>query len=59
MEDLVGKSYTIDESQYRVVDVRNIDGEVMIYAEPPHAKGPGRAAFRLNDIALKLSDSVA
>ena len=59
VENLIGRSFTIDESQYQVVDVRNIDGEVMVYAEPPHAKGPRRAAFRLNDIALRLDDSVA
>ncbi|MGK0222067.1 MAG: hypothetical protein ACI9ON_001305 [Limisphaerales bacterium] len=59
MENLVGKCFTIDESQYLVVDVRNIDGEVMVYAEPPQTKGPGRAAFRLTDIALKLNESVA
>ena len=55
MDSLVGRSFCIDEQDYTIVDVRNIDGDIMIYAEPPvPAKGPGRAAFRYVDIETRL-----
>ena len=55
VNELVGKLFYIDGSGYTVVDVHNIDGEMMIYAEPPESvKGPGRAAFRYADIEHQL-----
>lgn len=55
MNELVGKRFNLEQSNYTIVDVRNIDGEMMIYAErPERAKGPGRAAFRYRDIKPHL-----
>lgn len=51
MDNLVGKKFVIDQMDYSIVDMRDVDGVVMVYAEPVDgAKGPGRAAFRLEDI---------
>ena len=53
---LIGKEFFIDESRYVITDERNIDGEVMVYAEPEDSRhGPGRAAFRYVDIEAKLA----
>ncbi len=55
MNELVGKRFNLEPSDYTIVDVRNLDGEMMVYAEPPEpAKGPGRAAFRYSDIEAHL-----
>jgi len=55
VQNLVGKQFTIDERDYAVVDVRNIRGDAMIYAEPLNSQaGPGRAAFRYVDIETTL-----
>ena len=63
VEYLVGKQFRIDKTDYAIVDVRNIQGDTMIYAEPTKtASGPKRAAFRYDDIESKLdgsTDSVA
>ena len=60
MEDLVGKQFLLQEEPYTIVDTRNIEGEVMVYASREGgAKGPLRAAFRLSDIEGKLSDNAA
>ena len=63
VEHLVGKQFRIDETDYAIVDVRNIQGDTMIYAEPTKtASGPKRAAFRYDDIESKLeinTDDVA
>ena len=57
-QNLVGRHFNIDEADYAIVDVRNINGEVMVYAEPASgARGPGRAAFRYTDIETRLSGS--
>ena len=58
MEELVGKKFAIDDASYAVVDVRDVDGVVMVYAEPVEgSKGPGRAAFRFTDIQNQLDDA--
>lgn len=55
VENLVGKQFSIDQTEYAIVDVRNIQGDTMIYAEPvTAAAGPGRAAFRYVDIEVNL-----
>ena len=56
MQNLVGRQFTINECDYAVVDVRNIRGDAMVYAEPLNTKaGPGRAAFRYVDIEPTLN----
>ncbi len=56
MQYLVGKHFVLNEVDYAIVDVRNIEGDSMVYAEPVQAdKGPGRAAFRYADIASSLA----
>jgi hypothetical protein len=51
VENLIGKNFRLEETQYAIVDVRNIKGDTLIYAEPAAgAAGPGRAAFRYVDI---------
>jgi len=51
MEILVGRRFNIEDTAYDIVDVRNIRGDTLIYAEPATgAAGPGRAAFRYADI---------
>ena len=55
VENLVGRHFRIDETDYAIVDVRNIKGDTLIYAEPSaQSAGPGRAAFRYVDIESKL-----
>lgn len=55
MENLVGRRFSLDETDYAIVDVRNIRGDTMVYAEPTkQAQGPGRAAFRYADIESQL-----
>lgn len=59
MKELLGRRFNVKESDYTIVDVRNIDGEVMVYAERPKpSKGPGRAAFRYTDIEIHLEAMV-
>ena len=69
MQDLVGQCFSLAEGRYRIVDVRNLAGESMIYAEKlqedrresagPAAghrhQHPQRAAFHYNDIAQYLA----
>jgi hypothetical protein len=56
MRDLVGQCFSLAEGRYRIVDVRNIAGESMIYAEKlqeveePQRSLPRRAAFHYHDI---------
>ena len=33
MQELVGMTFTVGDGQYRVVDVRQLSGELMVYAE--------------------------
>lgn len=60
MENLIGKNFQLEETQYAIVDVRNIKGDTLIYAEPASgAAGPGRAAFRYVDIEPLLDSAVS
>ena len=55
--NLVGQTLAVEERQYRIVDVRRVGGETMVYAEPvAEAKGPGRAAFRYADIEERVQE---
>ncbi|MEM9620382.1 MAG: hypothetical protein AAF993_01950 [Pseudomonadota bacterium] len=61
MKELLGRQFAVADTVYRVVDVRNVDGEAFVYAEvdaehkpQQHSKGPGRAAFRYGDIEAQL-----
>jgi hypothetical protein len=61
MQDLVGQIFSLAEGRYRIVDVRNIAGESMIYAEMLHERDepqrrlPHRAAFHYGDIVDYLA----
>ena len=66
MQDLVGKTFTVGDGEYRVVDVRQLSGEVMVYAEElaqngqdAEARKPRRAAFHYGDIAGHLDKNIA
>jgi hypothetical protein len=56
MQDLVGQCFSLAEGRYRIVDVRNLGGESMVYAEKLQEAQerqrnlPRRAAFHYNDI---------
>jgi len=69
MRDLIGQSFPLADRVYRIVDVRQVAGDAMIYAEPadpsPTAAARGgmasagparaaRAAFHYRDIAAHL-----
>jgi len=34
MDNLIGRRFLIDQTEYAVVDVRNMSGETLVYAEP-------------------------
>ena len=62
MQDLLGRRFSVGEGEYRVVDVRQLSGELMVYAEAtgeePAAgapRKPRKAAFHYGDIAGRLS----
>jgi hypothetical protein len=63
MQDLVGQCFSLAEVRYRIVDVRNIAGESMIYAEKlqevreHQPRSPLRAAFHYSDILEYLASS--
>ena len=58
MNNLVGTNFLIDETDYKIVDVRDVDGVVMVYAEPSDgSRGPGRATFRYDDVRCQLGTS--
>ena len=52
MRELVGHKFSVADVIYLIVDVQNVAGAVMVYAED-QAKplGPKRAAFHYDDIA--------
>ncbi len=55
MQQLLGQRFSLENIDYAIVDVRNIQGDTMVYAEPAvEAAGPGRAAFRYADIEAHL-----
>lgn len=59
MQDILGQTFSVGDGKYRVVDVRQLAGELMVYAEPTAGKAseertPRRAAFHYGDIATRL-----
>jgi len=61
MRELLGRTFSVGEGEYRVVDVRRLSGEVMVYAESTSAdrgtpRRPRRAAFHYGDIASRLDE---
>jgi hypothetical protein len=64
LENLVGRSFLLADVRYRIVDVRRLERDALIYAEHvevrtapgPHApvRTPARAAFHYRDIAALL-----
>jgi len=59
MRELLGRTFSVGEGEYRVVDVRRLSGEVMVYAETTATdrgvqRRPRRAAFHYGDIASRL-----
>ncbi|MFV2089740.1 MAG: hypothetical protein ACC642_03715 [Pseudomonadales bacterium] len=65
MLELVGRTFSVGTGEYRVVDVRQLSGELMVYAVELHdleetdslEKGskPRRAAFHYGDIASRFN----
>jgi len=64
MQDLVGQYFSLADEQYRIVDVRSVGSDAVIFAEKtddtrsaglPGHRRPRRAAFHLGDIAPYLS----
>jgi len=59
MQDILGRTFSVGDGEYRVVDVRQLSGEVMVYAEQTaeevtEDRRPRRAAFHYGDIAARL-----
>jgi len=64
MKNLVGQSFSLAEGRYRIVDVRRLGGDALIYAERVEGgsaagashggRAPGRTAFHYGDIARYL-----
>lgn len=62
MQELLGRTFSLGEGEYRVVDVRQLSGDVMVYAEAlatetSHDHKPKRAAFHYGDIAARLESA--
>ena len=63
LQDLVGKCFSVAEGDYRIVDVRNLAGDALVYAEKRQGlkefapSFPKRAAFHYGDIARYLAQS--
>ena len=62
MQEILGRTFSVGDGEYRVVDVRQLSGEVMVYAEQTAAevtedRRPRRAAFHYGDIAARLESS--
>ena len=64
MQELVGQCFSLADEQYRIVDVRFVGSDSMVYAERAEAQSgaavaqsrrPQRAAFHYADIAPYLS----
>ena len=62
MQELLGQTFTLADGHYKVVDVRQMSGEAMIYAEKVNTENidkddrrPRRAAFHYGDIANLLN----
>lgn len=68
MDDLVGRSFTIADGRYRIVDVRRLSGDAMVYAElleagggtrePAGPRPAPRTAFHYDDIVPLLDGPV-
>lgn len=63
MQELLGRTFSLADGRYRVVDVRQLSGEAMVYAEEisdetgkSSDRRPRRAAFHYGDIADLLRD---
>lgn len=66
MKNLVGQSFSLAAGRYRIVDVRRLGGDALVYAERvegaagggEHGTGrpPGRTAFHYGDIARYLEE---
>jgi hypothetical protein len=59
MQELLGRTFSVGNGEYRVVDVRQLSGEVMVYAEEltnpvEDQRRPRRAAFHYGDIASRF-----
>jgi len=59
MQELLGRKFSVGDGEYRVVDVRQLSGELMVYAEEldggaAEPRKPRRAAFHYGDIAARL-----
>jgi hypothetical protein len=59
MQELLGRTFSVGNGEYRVVDVRQLTGELMVYAEEltstvEDQRRPKRAAFHYGDIASRL-----
>ena len=53
MKELLGRTFSVANGRYRVVDVRQLNGEAMVYAEELETQRPKpqRMAFHYADIA--------
>jgi len=59
MRELLGQTFSVADGEYKVVDVRQLSGEVMVYAEElgtgsQAAHRPKKAAFHYGDIASRF-----
>lgn len=65
MQELLGQTFAVASGKYRVVDVRRLNGETLVYAEnlaaagprqalPVTSRRPQRTAFHYGDIAELL-----
>jgi hypothetical protein len=70
MKNLVGRSFSLAEVRYRIVDVQRLGQDALIYAEHldvkthppgPHApvRMPTRTAFHYRDIAALITPAEA
>lgn len=65
VHELVGRSFRFDNGDYQIVAVRNLEGQIIVYAESDqirqanYAPGPRRTAFHYTDIAPFLPNEVA
>lgn len=63
LQDLVGQCFSVAEGSYRIVDVRNVAGDALVYAEKLQRlkeltpSFPKRMAFHYGDIARYLGET--
>lgn len=60
MQELIGKKFSLERTLFRIVDVRNFNGNYMEYAsqELPDKEGDApRKAFHFEDIAHLISSA--